>query len=280
MLKNCILVFAFMLMAHGIDNSSLKTKELGLHQKTYGLVYIVPEIGMKKLEQIYLGPLHEKLTLYGAYDALQRKNIPHITVLHLHTKDKTTPQKMLKMLPKPPAPFTLTIKKFGLVKASKHSTKPWWFDINVLKDENFESIMQYNFKGTKALTPLRDSPLPRVSGYVYQDLSKEAQAQIRDLGVSGLNRVINGKEERMYRPHITLSYSMQDLNPKLQKELLDLADELNGILDEGIAIHFNTISIVELGISGNVMREIYRIDLHSGAVLDITKDLQKAHQKD
>lgn len=262
-----------------IDNSSLHTKQLGTHYKTYGLVFIVPndtpDSAMAKLHTLVGGTLNEKLTLYGITDALLRKNIPHITVLHLHTDDTTLPDKMLKMMPQPPKPFTLTLQGFGLVKASKNSRMPWWFDINVLKDRDFEKIMQYNFEATKALTPLRSSPLPRVSGAIYADSTKEAQAQIRELGVSGLNRLVNGKEERMHRPHVTLSYSMQELPIKLENELLILADELNSILATGIKVEFKTISIVELGIAGNVMREIYRIDLSSQKVLDIAKDLQE-----
>lgn len=277
-LSICVL-FITNAFANSIDNSSLNSKTLGTHYKTYGLVFIVPhdtlDSPMAKLNTLVNGTLNEKLTLYGINDALSRKNIPHITVLHLHTNDTTLPDKMLKAMPKPPKPFTLTLAGFGLVKASKNSKMPWWFDINVVKDRAFEMIMQYNFQATKALTPLRNSPLPRVSGPIYADSNKEAQAQIRELGVSGLNRLVNGKEERMHRPHVTLSYSMQELPIKLENELLALADELNGILDKGIKAEFKTISIVEIGITGNVMREIYRIDLSSGKVIDTAKELQK-----
>ena len=277
-LAMCIL-FRGNIFANEIDNSSLNSKTLGTHYKTYGLVFIVPhetsDSPIAKLNAIIGGMLNEKLITYGITDALLRKNIPHITVLHLHTNDTTLPEKMLRFMPKPPKPFTLTLSGFSLIKASKNAKMPWWFDINVVKDSAFETIMQYNFQATKALTPLRNSPLPRVSGPIYADSSKEAQDQIRVLGVSGLNRIVNGKEERMHRPHVTLSYSMQELPIKLEHELLALASEFNNILDKGIKTEFKTISIVELGIAGNVMREIYRIDLSSGKVMDIAKALQK-----
>lgn len=273
------ILFGASAFAQNVDNSSLKSKTIAPHYKTYGLVFIVPHnvpnSPMAKLNEVMGSTLDEKLALYGVNDALSRKNIPHITVLHLHTKDTTLPEKMLKAMPTPPKPFTLTLFGFGLVKASKNATMPWWFDINVVKDSGFESVMKYNFEATKALTPLRSSPLPRVSGPIHADSTKEAQAQIRDLGVSGLNRMVDGREERMHRPHVTLSYSMQPLNTKLEAELLNLANELNKILDKGIKAEFKTISIVELGITGNVMREIYRIDLASGKVLNIAENAQQ-----
>ena len=38
---------------------------------------------------------------------------------------------------------------------------------------------------------------------------------------------------------------------------------------DGIPTSFKTVSIVELGFAGNVLREIYRIDLKDGSVLDV-----------
>jgi len=48
-----------------------------------------------------------------------------------------------------------------------------------------------------------------------------------------------------------------------------VADQFNRILPDGIPASFKTVSIVELAFSGNVTREIYRIDLASGAALDV-----------
>lgn len=269
-----ILIFAFVCLAmKAVDNSSLKGVKLATHHKTYGLVYLVPNDAYDKVLQISNGALREKLVLHKIYDALNRSNIPHITVLHLHTKDTNLPQKMLKALPTPPKPFKLMLKNFSFVKASKNSKMPWWFDINVEKSNGYETINEYNQKAVAALSPLRDSPLPRVSGSIYADSTPQAKSQIEELGVSGLNRIKDGKIEQMYRPHITLSYSMQDINPILEKEMQNLSDEFNAILKEGIPAEFKYISIVELGFSGNVLREIYRIDLDSGNVTDIAKSV-------
>lgn len=268
----CVLMFVISGLK-AVDNSSLKGSKLGTHYKTYGLVYLVPDDAYSKVLQVSNGLLREKLVLHRIYDALNRTNIPHITILHLHTKDSTLPQKMLKALPTPPKPFKLILKNFSFVKASKNSKMPWWFDINVEKDSGFEIINEYNEVAVAALTPLRDSPLPRVSGSIYADSTPQAKSQIEELGVSGLNRTKNGVKERMYRPHITLSYSMQDISVALEKEMQDLSNELNAILTNGIPAEFRYVSIVELGFSGNVLREIYRIDLNTGKVVDVVKSL-------
>ena len=46
------------------------------------------------------------------------------------------------------------------------------------------------------------------------------------------------------------------------------ADEFNKILPEGINTSFRDVSIVEIGFAGNVLREIYRISLENGSVVD------------
>jgi hypothetical protein len=47
------------------------------------------------------------------------------------------------------------------------------------------------------------------------------------------------------------------------------AAEFNQILPAGIPTALNTISIVELGFAGNVLREVYRIDLKTGTATNI-----------
>lgn len=274
--KTSFIVFMLLLssIVFGVDNASLYNKSLGKHYKTYGLVYIVPQKAMDKIETLSNGMLREKLVNFKIFDALNRTNIPHITVLHIHTQDTTLPEKMLQSMPKLPKPFSLNLKGFALIKASKNSTMPWWFDIGVEHSLGYQNIMEFNELATKTLTPLRDSPLPRVSGNIYMDLPKQAQEQIKDLGVNGLNRTINGKKEWLHRPHITLSYSMQMLDSSLETELKNLADELNKILSKGVRAEFENISIVELGITGNVLREIYRINLNNGKVTNISTSLQ------
>ncbi|MGX2984865.1 hypothetical protein ACWIWK_05295 [Helicobacter sp. 23-1048] len=138
----------------------------------------------------------------------------------------------------------------------------------------YQSIMEFNELATQALSPLRDSPIPRVSGRIYADLPKQAQEQIKDLGVNGLNRTINGNQEWLHRPHITLSYSMQTLDSNLEIELSNLANEFNEIFTKGVIAKFESVSIVELGITGNVLREIYRINLHNGQITHISHSLQ------
>jgi hypothetical protein len=52
--------------------------------------------------------------------------------------------------------------------------------------------------------------------------------------------------------------------------------EFNQILPDGIATSFKTVSIVELGFAGNVLREIYRISLEDGSVLDVATGAKAA----
>jgi hypothetical protein len=47
------------------------------------------------------------------------------------------------------------------------------------------------------------------------------------------------------------------------------AKNFNQILPDGINTSFKTISIVELGFAGNVLREVYRIGLDDGSVLNV-----------
>ena len=52
--------------------------------------------------------------------------------------------------------------------------------------------------------------------------------------------------------------------------------EFNQILPDGIATAFKTVSIVELGFSGNVLREIYCISLEDGSVLNVATGAKMA----
>ena len=272
-----VLCMAIINCVFGVDNSSLYAKGFPKHYKTYGVVYLVDRDISDRLMSYAGGVLREKILKYGITDAPNRTNLPHITVLHIHTQDSTTPQKMLSILlqNKLPKPFSLNLKGFGFVKASKDSAFPWWFDINVEHTLGYDEIMEFNELATTLIAPLRDSPLPRVSGSIYASSSKEAKGQIEDFGVNGVNRTINGERQWLHRPHITLSYSMQNLNPKLEAELKTLADELNKDFDKGLKATFDSVSIVEIGVSGNVLREIYRINLQNKQYKDIAKSLQE-----
>jgi len=63
---------------------------------------------------------------------------------------------------------------------------------------------------------------------------------------------------------------MAKFTPEIQAAFDQAAAEFNQILPAGIPTTFKTVSIVELGFAGNVLREIYRISLEDGSVLDIT----------
>ena len=116
------------------------------------------------------------------------------------------------------------------------------------------------------LTALRDGPLPRVTGPVYAVTADAGKELVRTVGVSGLNTIKDGKE---LRPHNPLVYSMAKFTPELQAAFDQTAKEFNQMLADGIPTAFRTVSIVELGFAGNVLREIYRIDLKDSSVLEV-----------
>jgi hypothetical protein len=139
----------------------------------------------------------------------------------------------------------------------------------VKEGADFETMMAFNTTATAALAPLRDGPLPRVTGPVYAVMGDAAKDLVKTVGVSGVNVVKDGKELRSHNPHNTLVYSNVKFTPEIQAAMNQTAADFNQILPAGIPTALNTISIVELGFAGNVLREVYRIDLKSGAVLNI-----------
>ena len=253
-----------------IDNSALSSPAFREHKRTFGLVYTLPAEVNAKLDTTIAGLLREKLLNAKLYDEAQRFNIPHVTVLHIHNPDPTTPDKMLKALPKLPPVLNLTLKTFYTTEAAKGAGHPWWFDLGIVKEgASFEAMMAFNTVATAALTPLRDGPLPRVTGPVYAVMGDAAKTLVQTVGVSGLNTVSDGKELRPHNPHNTMVYSMAKFTPEVQGAFNSLAAEFNQILPDGIALTFKTVSIVELGFAGNVLREIYRISLEDGSVLNV-----------
>jgi hypothetical protein len=130
-------------------------------------------------------------------------------------------------------------------------------------------MMAYNTAAVPPLTALRDGPLPRVTGPVYAVMADAGKELVRTVGVSGLNTIKDGKELRPHNPHNTLVYSMTKFTPEVQAAFDQTAKEFNQILPDGIPTTFKTVSIVELGFAGNVLREIYRIDLKDGSVLEV-----------
>jgi hypothetical protein len=87
--------------------------------------------------------------------------------------------------------------------------------------------------------------------------------------VSGVNVVKDGKELRAHNPHNTLVYSMAPFTQPVQDVMNQTAKNFNQILPDGIKTSFKTVSIVELGFAGNVLREVYRIGLDDGMVLNV-----------
>ena len=262
-------VFSFSANAE-IDNSSLSAPGFRQHVRTFGLVYTLPKEVNDTLDLATKGMLREKLLNAKLEDEAARHNIPHVTVVHIHNADATTPDKMLKALPKLPGVLNVTLKKFYTTEAAKGAGQPWWLDLGIVKEgADFETMMAFNTTATAALAPLRDGPLPRCTGPVYAAMSDAAKELVKTVGVSGVNVVKDGKELRSHNPHNTLVYSNVKFSPELQKDMDQAATEFNQILPDGIPVSFKTISIVELGFAGNVLREVYRIDLQNGSILNV-----------
>ncbi len=253
-----------------IDNSSIGKPEFREHKTTYGLVYTLPKDVTDVLNSTINAPLKAKLLALGLKTEAELTNIPHITVVHIHSADSATPAKMLKALPKPPGPLKITLKKFYTTEAAKGAGAPWWLDLGVVKEgASFEDMIAYNTAATAAFAPLRDGPLPRVTGPVYAKMGDAGKELVATVGVSGVNVVKDGKELRSHNPHSTLVYSMVPFDAAMQTAMNTVADEFNKLLPDGITTMLKTVSIVELQFAGNVVREIYRISLEDGSVLDV-----------
>ena len=253
-----------------IDNSALAQPGFREHKATYGLVYRLPKDVTDVLDAKINGPLKEKLVKLGLADEAKVPNIPHVTVVHIHSADATTPAKMLAALPKLPPVLNFTLKTFYNTEAAKGAGHPWWFDLGIVKSgDGFENMMAFNTTASAALTPLRDGPLPRCTGPVYAVMSDAAKELVKTMGVSGVNVVKDGKELRAHNPHNTLVYSMAKFDPPIQASMNEVADEFNKVLPDGIVSSFKDVSIVEIGFTGNVLREIYRISLETGAVTEV-----------
>ncbi len=253
-----------------IDNAALSSPTFREHKRTFGLVYTLPTEVNDQLNMTVYGLLREKLLNAKLYDEAQRLNIPHVTVLHIHNSDPTTPEKMLKAMPKLPGVLNITFKTFYTTEAAKGAGHPWWLDLGIVKEgAGYEAMMAFNTTATPILTALRDGPLPRVTGPVYAVMSEAGKELVQTVGVSGLNTVKDGKELRPHNPHNTLVYSMAKFTPEIQAAFDQTAKEFNQILPDGIPTSFKTVSIVELGFAGNVLREIYRISLEDGSVLNV-----------
>ena len=260
-----------------IDNSSIGSPAFREHKRTFGLVYTLPKEVNDRLAITIGGLLREKLLNAKLIDEALRFNIPHVTVLHIHNADPTTPDKMLKAMPKLPPVLNVTLKTFYTTEAAKGAGHPWWLDLGIVKEgAGFEAMMAFNTLATPALTPLRDGPLPRVTGPVYAAMGDAGKELVRTVGVSGINTIKDGKELRPHNPHNTLVYSMAKFTPEIQAAFNQAAIEFNQILPDGIPTAFKTVSIVELGFAGNVLREIYRLSLEDGSVINVATGVKVA----
>ncbi|KAG1194758.1 hypothetical protein G6F35_013357 [Rhizopus arrhizus] len=92
---------------------------------------------------------------------------------------------------------------------------------------------------------------------------------VKTMGVSGVNIMQDGKEVRAHNPHTTLVYSMAINDTRLQDAMKQESDKFNAVLPDGINTTFKDVSIVEIGFAGNVVREIYRVSLEDGSVIDV-----------
>ena len=247
-------------IASAVDNSSIGKPEFREHKATYGLVYRLPKDVTDVLDNKIYPPLRARLIGLGLVDEARTFNLQHVTVVHLHSADPTTPAKMLKALSKVPPVLNLKLTGFYNTEASKGAGAPWWFDLGVAKSgQGYTEMMSFNTLATAALTPLRDGPLPRCTGPVYANMSDIAKELTRSVGVSGVNVIKDGKETASHNPHNTLVYSMSRYDDRLQAAMKSMADDMNKVLPDGIDTQFRDVSIVDIGFMGNVLREFYRI---------------------
>ena len=165
----------------------------------------------------------------------------------------------------------MTLKNFYITEAANSAGVPWWVDLGIVKSgPGYTDMMSFNTAATAALTPLRDGPLPRVTGPVYANMANAGKELVRTVGVSGVNVIKDGKETASHNPHNTLMYSMTPYDARLQLATKEVADDMNKILPDSINTQFKDVSIVEIGFMGNVLREFYRISLVDGKAWDVT----------
>lgn len=254
----------------GIDNSSIGQPAFREHKATYGVVYRLPKDVTDILDNKVYPPLRERLVKLGLEAEARTFNLQHVTVVHIHSGDPSTPRKMLAAFPKSPPVLRLTLKNFYNTEAATGAGAPWWFDLGVVKSgQGYTEMMKFNTVATAAMAPLRDGPLPRVTGPVYEKMGEAGKDLVRTVGVSGVNVMKDGKETASHNPHNTLMYSMTRYDDRLKAAMKAFADEMNAVLPNGIDTQFKDVSIVEIGFMGNVLREFYRVNLETGAAYDV-----------
>ena len=256
--------------AQGIDNSAIGQPGFREHKATYGVVYRLPKDVTDVLDNQVYPKLRERLVRLGLEAEARAFNLQHVTVVHIHNADPTTPRKMLAAFPKAPPVLTLTLKNFYNTEAAAGAGAPWWFDLGVVKSgQGYTEMMKFNTVATAAMAPLRDGPLPRCTGPVYDKMGDAAKDLVKTVGVSGVNIWKDGKETASHNPHNTLMYSMTRYDDRLKAAMKEFAEEMNAVLPNGIDTQFQDVSIVEIGFMGNVLREFYRVNLGTGAAWDV-----------
>ena len=172
------------------------------------MVYRLPQDVNAVLDAKITGTLKQDLLALGLKTEAETPNMPHVTVVHIHSADPETPARMLRAR-QAARPLQVTLKTFYPTEAAKGAGHPWWLDLGVVKSgQGFEDMMRYNTVTTAALAPLRDGPLPRVTGPVYAKMGDAGKDLVKTMGVSGVNIMQDGKEVRAHNPHTTLVYSM------------------------------------------------------------------------
>ena len=228
----------------GIDNSSIGQPAFREHKATYGVVYRLPKDVTDILDNRVYPPLHARLARLGLHAEARTFNLQHVTVVHLHSADPSTPRKMLAAFPKAPPVLTLTLKTFYNTEAATGAGAPWWFDLGVVKTgQGYTEMMKFNTAATAAMAPLRDGPLPRVTGPVYEKMGDAGKDLVRTVGVSGVNVMKDGKETASHNPHNTLTYSMTRYDDRVKAAMKEFADEMNAVLPNGMNTQFKEVSI-------------------------------------
>jgi len=262
--------FAAGAWAQAMDNSAIGQPQFREHKATYGVVYRLPKDVTDILDNQIYPKLRERLVKLGLEAEARTFNLQHVTVVHIHSADPSTPKKMLAAFPKAPPVLNLTLKNFYNTEAATGAGAPWWFDLGVVKTgQGYTDMMKFNTVATAAMAPLRDGPLPRVTGPVYEKMSDAGKELVRTVGVSGVNVWKDGKETASHNPHNTLMYSMTRYDDRLKAAMKEVADEMNAVLPNGIDTQFRDVSIVEIGFMGNVLREFYRVNLDTGTAWDV-----------
>lgn len=71
-------------------------------------------------------------------------------MVHAHSANLATPQKMLKALPAlPPVLSGVVLKSFYTTEAAKDAGHPWWLDLGIVKTgKAYEDMMSLNTHAT------------------------------------------------------------------------------------------------------------------------------------